>query len=331
MVTFNFLLFCVLSVCFVPSHSRDRLVIDCFMFYNELDMLMLRLTELYDVVDYFVLIESSYTHQGRPHELIYNNSAHLFSQFKSKIVHIIIQDNFVVGTKTQSLNHQVETTARENNHRNKLTQGIDILSSNGAFLEDDIIFISDVDEIPDAHTVQLIKQEGVATPHYLAMDLFYYHMNCKLTGEWEDAYVLNYASYMQYVKEEARTLSDLRQNKDNLVSKIISKAGWHFSYFGGEDFIMNKLASFSHSEFNTDEYRNTSRIADAIENNKDIFGRDDVGAILGLQLDGTKNSAASSQSDGNRQFCTPLNDGWYIDRNTFLPKNYKMMLQFGWF
>ena len=68
-------------------------IIDCFTFYNELDMLEFRLTELNDVVDYFVLVECIKTHVNNDKELFFENNKKRYSKFLHKIIHIIVKDN----------------------------------------------------------------------------------------------------------------------------------------------------------------------------------------------------------------------------------------------
>ena len=65
-------------------------IIDSFIFYNELDMLKYRLSLLNDYVDYFVLVESNYTHSGKLKELFYEKNKELFAEFNHKIVHKMI-------------------------------------------------------------------------------------------------------------------------------------------------------------------------------------------------------------------------------------------------
>ena len=66
-------------------------VYDCFPFFNELDVLEIRLKELWDVVDVFVLAESNLSHSGKPKEYIFENNKERFSQWMSKIRHIKVR------------------------------------------------------------------------------------------------------------------------------------------------------------------------------------------------------------------------------------------------
>ena len=67
-------------------------IIDCFIFYNELDLLEYRLNILNDVVDYFVIVESTHTFVGKEKVLFFNENKHLFEKFNEKIIHIIVDD-----------------------------------------------------------------------------------------------------------------------------------------------------------------------------------------------------------------------------------------------
>lgn len=73
------------------------MIFDAFSFYNELDLLEIRLHELSDVVDFFVLVEATRTHSGRFKPLYYKMNRHRFSHFNDKIIHIIVDDEVAVG------------------------------------------------------------------------------------------------------------------------------------------------------------------------------------------------------------------------------------------
>lgn len=67
------------------------------------------------------------------------------------------------------------------------------------------------------------------------------------------------------------TFSKLRSDSSSPVLPL--KGGWHLSYFGGVEFIQNKLESFSHQEYNNDQYKNAQHIVAAMESGEDLFGR----------------------------------------------------------
>ena len=67
-------------------------IIDCFTFYNEIDLLTYRLNILYPIVDYFIIVESTHTHIGKEKPLFFNENRNLFEKFMNKIIHIIVDD-----------------------------------------------------------------------------------------------------------------------------------------------------------------------------------------------------------------------------------------------
>ena len=67
-------------------------IYDSFLFFNELDILEIRLNTLYDVVDHFILVESSVTHQGVSKPFIFDENKERFAKFLDKIIHIKVTD-----------------------------------------------------------------------------------------------------------------------------------------------------------------------------------------------------------------------------------------------
>ena len=228
-------------------------VIDCFIFYNELDMLEFRLNELNDVVDYFVLVECIKTHTNNDKELYFENNKNRFSKFLDKIIHIIVKDNI---PQTNS------AWDREKYQRFCIDEGIKKLNLNN----EDIIIIADLDEIPDTKTVLNLKNNGVDGIYNLEMDLYYYNITCKYDKKWLQPKILNYGSYIKYNSPHVifRELPNI---------PIIKNGGWHFSYFGDVEFIKNKLRNFTHEELNNDFMLNDERITKQIKNFSDLFER----------------------------------------------------------
>lgn len=136
------------------------MVIDCFIFNDELPMLKFRPKELNDVIDYFVLVESVATHPGIPKPLYYRDNQHLFNEYKYKIQHVIVDD---VSATTDPWH-------RENHQRNAITRGVVKLKLD----EQDMIVISDCDEIPDPN---LLKKIGLYGFNIFADDKNSAHLN----------------------------------------------------------------------------------------------------------------------------------------------------------
>ena len=138
-----------------------RKVYDCFTFYNEFDLLDLRLEELYDYVDYFVIAEANKTHQGRDKTFLLEENWDRYAKYHDKIVHIKVDD---MPTNDNAW-------VLENYQRNALAKGYADADDN------DIIIISDLDEIMRAETVELMREDTTHTVFICRCPLFYFKLN----------------------------------------------------------------------------------------------------------------------------------------------------------
>ena len=252
--------------CFINTRYNDinnqtqPKIIDCFIFYNELDMLTYRLNILNDVVDYFVLVESMHTFVGKEKPLFYQENKHLFEKFNHKIIHIIVDDfphkypNIDFEKKEQWNNEKFQ--------RNCISRGIDKLELNNQ----DIIIIADVDEIPNPKILEQIKNKDIVVDiNILELDFYYYNLHSKMDHLWHHSKILTFEKY-----------NELNIGCDKIRfynCPIIKNTGWHLSYFGNEKFIKNKLENFSHQEFNKVEFTDEKLIEYRIKNGKDLFDR----------------------------------------------------------
>ena len=72
--------------------TERKVVFDCFPFFNEVELLEIRLAEMSRAVDVFVLAESPVTHQGNPKPLIFDDNRSRFRSYLSRIRHIVVED-----------------------------------------------------------------------------------------------------------------------------------------------------------------------------------------------------------------------------------------------
>lgn len=235
-------------------------IIDGFIFYNELDLLTYRLNILNDVVDYFVIVESTHTHVGNPKPLFFEENKQRFVRFSHKIIHIIVDD---FPFKAPNINYQnSEQWLNERFQRSAIQRGIDKISLN----DEDCIMISDLDEIPDPTTLHKIKSGGISvTIHKLSMDLYYYNLISKMDIKWNMLVIITFDLF----KKLNLDCNHLRQYNCN----IIESGGWHLSYFGDATFIKNKIREFGHVELNRPEITTDENIEASIKNSSDIFHR----------------------------------------------------------
>jgi len=240
----------------------ERRVIDCFMFFNEFDLLTYRLNTLNDVVDYFVIVEATHTYAGKEKPLFYydiRDSPEL-AKFKNKIKHIIVND---FPYKYPNINiDRRDQWANEYHQRNCISRGIERIGVN----DNDIIGISDLDEIPDRDVLRKLKngeiQVDIAS---LELDLYYYNLNTSY-GKWKLSKVINGKTY----KALNTTCSNLR---DYHSASVIPRAGWHLTYFGDSSFIKTKIESFSHQEYNKNQFTDLESINNRLKNFSDPFDR----------------------------------------------------------
>lgn len=196
------------------------MIYDCFPFFNELECLDIRLHELDKVVDRFVLVEATVTHQGTPKRLIYNDNKQYFEEFKDKIIHVIVED----------MPKKIDNAFELGNFQpRQIMRGLKDCT------KDDLIMSSDADEIPRASAVkQMIPGHGYG----LYMKEFHYWLNCATNIGYVTTGVCPYNSGLD-------TLG-LRQSHGG---EILSNGGWHFTYMAPAERILQKLGSFTHGDY----------------------------------------------------------------------------------
>jgi len=237
-------------------------IIDCFIFYNELDLLTYRLNLLNDIVDYFVIVEATHTFVGKGKPLFFDENKHLFEIFNSKIIHIIV-DDFPYKYSNININKD-DVWKNEYFQRNAISRGINSIKD---LSQNDVIIISDSDEIPDPRTLYKIKRGNiVVSNNTLEMDFYYYNLNTRFEMKWPLCKIISYKNY----NELNISCNDIRNGQN--VSKILN-GGWHLSFFGDKFFIQNKIQNFSHQEFNNSNYTDLKKIENRVNSSNDVFDR----------------------------------------------------------
>ena len=122
-------------------------IYDCFQFFNEEHVLDLRLNILNEFVDFFVMVESTSDHQGNLKKL--NFDLKKFKKFEKKIIYIVVDDTSEAIKKP----HAGGESLVEQHQRNSLLKGLKNCH------DDDLIILSDVDEIPDLNKLNLFKKK----------------------------------------------------------------------------------------------------------------------------------------------------------------------------
>lgn len=259
-------------------------IYDCFTFCNELDVLDLRLNVMYEHVDKIVLVESTKTfNKGKYKPLYYNDNKEKFKQFSDKIIHIIIDDkDFPEGEEKKEYQKKYfangDPQTIEVFQRNAISRGLNNIEN------DDIIIISDVDEIIKPEVLQDIK----ISPQdffYFKLLLFYMKFN-NMCVEGEVQSVWSMASRGFHIKNGLlpHGVRRYRFNHTFPNSKMYDFAGWHFSFIGDDDFIKNKLINATFEASVTPKMINDLDINNLIASGKDILNRTNY-KWLAIQLD----------------------------------------------
>jgi len=230
-------------------------IIDCFLFSNELDILEIRLNELNDKVDKFLICESKETFAGNSKELIYEKNKNRFYQFNEKIIHIIV-DKFPQNISAEN---------REYFNRNYILNGIP-----NSFTDEDIIIFSDVDEIPKINNLNKSLDLSV-----FRQDMYYFNFNTKFIEPNDHANWHGSIAFKAKFKSQVN-LQNLRFNRYN-INTVVQDGGWHFSYFSNPQNVINKIKNGGHTEM-FDLSLNENIIAERIEKRIDVLGR--TGYIL---------------------------------------------------
>jgi beta-1,4-mannosyl-glycoprotein beta-1,4-N-acetylglucosaminyltransferase len=229
------------------------LVYDCFTFFNELDILEMRLNILSDIVDKFVLVEADRTFSNMKKPLFFEKNQTRYSQFLDKIIHIKIID----------YPEYKDAWNMEYYQRNKIMDGICCCDI------DDIILVSDVDEIPNPKTIKYYKEHETGL-YALIQDYYNYYLNYKrcVFRTWDLAKIAHYDDILKldYTPQQLR---------DSKTGKVIQNGGWHFSYLGGIKAIKYKIGAFSHQEYNTEKYISDKILEEKIRRGLDIYNRKD--------------------------------------------------------
>jgi len=251
----------------------DRKIIDGIMFFNELSTLDMRLHELDDVVDYFIIVESMSTHSGKPKPLHYEVNKSLFTKFHSKIIHHVVDGKpRPKGLWDRMFPHR---NAIEFQQRSAILDGVKKVPG---LKPDDIVFYSDADEVPNPASLDkdMFTGDNIVV---LNQRYFFYDFGCENLRGWPGPTGM---TYRQFAKANLNKLRK-RKNRAKLSGVInfpeqVSKdnhGGWHCSNFGGVDRIVTKLESFTHRKYDQDKYKDKKLLEQSIKERKDWIHRTD--------------------------------------------------------
>ena len=201
------------------------MLVDTFMFYNEFDVLELRLECLDRYVDRFVLVEAEVNHVGGPKPLYFNENKERFSKWLHKIEHVIV--------KADEAPKDENPWAREKYQRECVLRGLTGVPN------ESIVMISDVDEIPDMKKIPFENLPHIVCSAHMWM--FEYSLDYLFTGEpWFGTVMTN----CELFKHSGPNY--LRDNRWKFP--CFHTAGWHLSSFGSPMHVWKKMSTYAHAK-----------------------------------------------------------------------------------
>ena len=217
-------------------------IFDCFQYFNEDHIADLRFNILNEFVDFFIIVESTVYHQGKPKKLHFDINK--YGKFKNKINYIVVDDT----PENIKKPHKGGESLVEQHQRNSNIRGLKKCNDN------DLVILSDVDEIPDLNKLNLMN---------LNENNWHGSKICLKKNLKSPQWLRN----LKFKKYPFWRIDKLR----NL--QIIKNGGWHFAYLQSPINISKKIKSFAHGEFNSSQTSDEERIKLKIEREEDIFGR----------------------------------------------------------
>ena len=253
-------------------------IFDCFMFYDEELLLDIRLNILDQYVDFFVIVESEYFHNGGERKLKFDINK--FKKFENKIIYIvhknepdgIINLNDKDNEDTKSYKLILNAHLRENDQRNHISEGLAKADN------DDLILISDVDEIPNFNSIDLSKIANQII--IFEQDIFYYKFNRYLPNfKWFGTKAckkkkLISPQWLRNIKNKKYPIwrVDTFFSQNRYINKLfIPNGGWHFSNIKNVDDLELKLKSYLHHRDYEAEELGKNKINELIKNNETIY------------------------------------------------------------
>lgn len=248
-------------------------VYDVFPFFNEIDLLEIRLEHLDQLVDYFVITEATTTFSGNPKPLYFDENRALFKKFEKKIIHQVVDQI-----------PDLDPFERDRYQRDCVRTILQEHCEN-----EDFIIYGDVDELPSIPSLESsfnYLHVGYNMIH-LAQNQYYFYLNVEevsnslrsFTGEYpltiNRKWLGTNVSKWEYARQFS--ITNLRDPIHKENGKRLKNGGWHFTYIGSEkrlpaaERVRFKIKSAAHQELNTREILGS--IDSNIKNLKDIFPR----------------------------------------------------------
>ena len=242
------------------------MLIDSFLFFNETELAELRIKYLNNIIDCFVVIEADITHQGKKKDwnfpkILENN----LKEFSSKIqYHQLNIDPEKIKNEESWI---IEDIKGDDAWRVENFQRNYIKTACQKFSNEDILIISDIDEIPSKPKLEFVKSCDFKKIAPIALEHHLFHLDCNFLSleRWRGSIVTT----MQICN--AFSPSQFRRARKKISH--FTDSGWSFSSFGGPNKVKEKFESIAHKEFNNDKFKNFDHIMNCQKTGADLFHR----------------------------------------------------------
>ena len=244
------------------------MIIDCFMFFQEYDIVEGRLEYLYDTVDYFIIVEGNITHSGKPKPLNFLENKSRYKKYLDKILYLpwtYNVSNLNLDYKPNSLDLSSPHWVIEHAQRDHISEGLKF------FPDDAFVMISDADEIPFKEKILGccdILNRGETEFITLRQDMFVNNFKNLSNSPWLGTVIGKNKSARQRTPQWMR---DYRSAFSSWWS-----AGYHLSYWGDAESIAYKISNFAHQEYNNPNYTDVNAITSKLSQGIDLFGRESL-------------------------------------------------------
>lgn len=243
-------------------------ILDCFGFCGENEILEIRLETLFKYVDKFIIVEGNKFFNGVDKKKFFDIEN--FKKYRSKIEYFFVE-NFP--------QHNGNNWIYENYQRNQIKLGLNNLELN------DIILISDVDEIPNLESKKFINFDLTV----FLQNMYYYKFNIHLSKglKWKNKWAGTRSCKFKFF-QSAQNVREFRVKNypwwrfDRKIKRYIEfNGGWHFSFLMDPQLISKKISintqELDHvlqtKEYNISDFNDEKKIKERIENMMDIYGR----------------------------------------------------------
>jgi beta-1,4-mannosyl-glycoprotein beta-1,4-N-acetylglucosaminyltransferase len=250
-------------------------IFDCFTFFNEFDILELRLQTLWNVVDRFVLVEANRTFTGKQKAFEFAENAERFAPYRDKIIHVRVEDMPLGPSPWTAEFHQ----------RNCIGRGL------ASAAPDDLIIVSDVDEIPKPEALRSALGTAERAITLFTLEFFHFKLNLRVTKtklsrgaamiehrHFKSAQALRNvrtrksSSMPHYIEQGMWTFDVLRTHGVWLKRVVVPRGAWHFSFMMDAEQIRQKLASYSHNDRQDRGFANDQSLGERLNSMRSFFG-----------------------------------------------------------